>query len=148
MPLKLQVEGFAFGEPIPQRHTCEGVDVSPAMDWSGAPESTKSFALLVDDPDAPAGTWTHWMVWDIPGDREGLPEGARVGVTGTNDFGKTGYGGPAPPKGHGPHRYFFHLYAVDSKSLGLKAGARRAEFDSALRQHKTVEATFMGKYER
>ena len=148
MPFTIRVEGFAAGETIPKRHTCEGVDVSPAIDWSDVPESTKSFALIVDDPDAPGGTWNHWLVWDIPADRGGLTEGDRAGVSGTNDFGKPGYGGPCPPKGHGPHRYFFRLYAVDAKSLHLKPGARRDDLDRALRTHKTVEATYMGRYER
>jgi Raf kinase inhibitor-like YbhB/YbcL family protein len=148
MPFTLLAEGFQFGQTIPVRYTCDGVDVSPALDWSNPPENCKSYALVVDDPDAPSGLFTHWLVWDIPGDRLGLSEGSRVGVAGTNDFGKPGYGGPCPPKGHGPHRYFFHLFAVDAKSLELKPGARRADFDRELRRHKTVEATFMGTYGR
>jgi Raf kinase inhibitor-like YbhB/YbcL family protein len=124
------------------------VDVSPAIEWSEPPDGTKSFALIVDDPDAPVGTWNHWLLWDIPGDRIDLTEGTRVGVSGTNDFGKSGYGGPCPPKGHGPHRYFFRLYALNAKSLHLKAGAKRSELDATLREHKSAEATYMGVYER
>jgi len=148
MSFTMRVEGFVAGETIPKHHTCEGLDVSPAMEWSGAPEWTKSFAVIVDDPDAPGGTWNHWLLWNIPVGLGGLTEGARAGVSGTNDFGKTGYGGPCPPKGHGAHRYFFRLYAVDAKSLNLKPGAKRDDLDRALHQHQTAEATYMGRYER
>jgi hypothetical protein len=148
MPFSLRVEGFGFGETIPKRHTCEGEDVSPAMEWSDVPAGTRSFALIVDDPDAPAGTWNHWLLWDIAAGERSLPEKARLGVSGTNDFGRRGYGGPCPPRGHGLHRYFFHLYAVEADSLGLAAGSRRAEMDRALRRQKTTETTYMGRYER
>jgi len=141
MPFTIRLEGFADGETIPKHHTCEGLDVSPAMEWTGAAETTKSFAVIVDDPDAPGGAWNHWLLWDIPVELGGLTEGARVGVSGTNDFDKLRYGGPCPPKGHGPHRYFFRLYAIDAKSLHLEAGR-------ALSQHKTTEATYMGRYKR
>jgi hypothetical protein len=136
---------------IPKRHTCEGEDLSPAVEWSGAPPNTKSLVLIVDDPDAPVGTWNHWLLWDVPPDRTSIPEGfkpGRLGVSGTNDFGRLGYGGPCPPRGHGPHRYYFKLYATDVESLGLKAGAKRAELDRALRAHLVGEAWAMGRYER
>jgi Raf kinase inhibitor-like YbhB/YbcL family protein len=151
MAFKLMSSAFPEGGTIPNLHTCEGADVSPSLEWSGAPANTKSFALIVDDPDAPAGTWNHWLLWDIPASRNSLPQGFKTGQTGesgTNDFGKLGYGGPCPPKGHGPHRYFFKLYALDTETLDLRAGAKRADLDRALRNHTLAEAQCMGRYER
>ena len=151
MTFKLSVEGFRDGGTIPKRHTCEGKDISPALSWEDAPATAKSFALILDDPDAPAGTWNHWLLWDIPGSERSIAEGFRPGMTGasgTNDFGRRGYGGPCPPKGHGPHRYFFKLFALDVGSLGLGTGARRAELDAALRGHILAETQYMGRYER
>ncbi len=149
--MKLTVSGFDEGATIPQRHSCEGPDLSPAMSWSGEPAASKSFALIVDDPDAPVGTWNHWLLYDLPASTHALGEGikpAEAGLSGNNDFGRPGYGGPCPPRGHGPHRYFFKLFAVDVASLGLGAGASRSELDGALRGHVLAEAQYMGRYER
>lgn len=151
MPFRLTVEGFNEGEAIPRQHTCEGRDSSPALRWEGAPEQARSFALIMDDPDAPVGTWTHWLLWNIPAGATRLDAGYRagdLGVDGVNDFGRTGYGGPCPPRGHGPHRYFFKLYALDLDVLGVKPRAKRTEFDKALRGHVLAEAHYMGRYER
>jgi hypothetical protein len=151
MPFRLESPAFAEGATIPRLHTCEGADLSPPLEWSGEPEGTKSFALIVDDPDAPAGVWNHWLLWDIPASARALPQGCKTGQTaetGTNDFGRLGYGGPCPPKGHGPHRYFFKLIALDVPSLGLRRGARRAELDRTLAGHVLAEAQRMGTYER
>ncbi len=151
MTFRLTVEGFREGDTIPRRHTCEGEDVSPALSWEDAPPTARSFALIMDDPDAPAGTWNHWLLWDIPTGVNRIEEGFQpgsLGVSGTNDFGKPGYGGPCPPRGHGPHRYYFRLYALDVESLGLPEGARRAQLDAALRGHILDEAQYMGRYER
>jgi Raf kinase inhibitor-like YbhB/YbcL family protein len=151
MPFKLTVEGFNDGESIPRQYTCEGKDVSPALRWEGAPEGTRSFALIMDDPDAPAGTWNHWLLWNIPPGTAKLDAGYRagsVGVDGTNDFGRTGYGGPCPPKGHGPHRYFFKLYAIGVEALGAASGAKRRELDRALTGYVLAETQYMGRYER
>jgi len=151
MPLKLFIPAFPEGGTIPRLHTGEGADVSPAVEWSGAPDETQSYALIVDDPDAPAGTWTHWLVWDIPASTHSLPQGWKpgpAGVEGTNDFGRLGYGGPMPPKGHGPHRYFFKVFAVDVASLGLPAGARRDRLDHKLQGHVLAAAQYMGRFER
>ena len=151
MALKLILSSFPNGATVPKLHTCEGADLSPAIEWSGEPAETKSFALIVDDPDAPAGTWNHWLLYDIPASVHSLAQGFKPGTTGqsgSNDFGKPGYGGPCPPKGHGPHSYFFKLYAVNEPSLGLKAGAKRAELDRALKGHVLAEAQYMGRYER
>ena len=151
MTFKLTVEGFRDGGAIPRLHSCDGEDLSPALAWEGAPATAKSFALIVDDPDAPMGTWNHWLLWDIPPEKSRIEAGYRpgsAGVDGTSDFRRRGYGGPCPPKGHGEHRYFFKLHALDVESLGVAAGAGRSELDSALRGHVLAEAQYMGRYER
>jgi len=151
MPLKIFVSAFPEGGTIPKLHTGEGADIAPALEWSGEPPETKSFALIVDDPDAPAGTWNHWLLWDIPPSVHNIAQGHQPGqlaIDGTNDFGRRGYGGPMPPQGHGPHRYYFKLFAVQVVSLGLPAGAKRAHLDRALPGHVLAEAQYMGRYER
>lgn len=151
MPFTVTVEGFREGETIPRLHTCEGADVSPSLSWSGAPAGTRSFALILDDPDAPGGDWTHWLLWDIPAAVPALAQNFKpgaLGVSGTNDFGRPGYGGPCPPKRHGPHRYYFRVHALSVPSLGLSAGARRADLDRALKGKILAEARYMGRYER
>ena len=151
MAFRLNTGAFAEGGDIPKLHTCEGADLSPSLEWTGEPAGTRSFALIMDDPDAPAGTWSHWLLYDLPHSVHVLAQGYRpgtVGVSGANDFGKPGYGGPCPPRGHGPHRYFIRLYAVDLPSLGLKPGAKRADLDRALQGHILAEAQYLGRYER
>ncbi len=151
MALKLNIGAFAEGATIPKQYTCDGADRSPALAWSGEPEGTKSFTLIMDDPDAPVGTWNHWLLYDLPPALHELAEGFKpgdAGVSGVNDFGCPGYGGPCPPPRHGTHRYFFKLFAVDVATLGLKPGARRAELDRALKGHVLAEARYLGKYER
>jgi Raf kinase inhibitor-like YbhB/YbcL family protein len=151
MPFIISSPAFAEGETIPERHTGVGANTSPPLAWSGEPEGTHSFALIADDPDAPVGTWNHWLVWDIPGHLHALPEDWRPGSAGSagrNDFGRPGYGGPMPPKGHGPHRYFFTLHALDRPRLGLPAGASRADLDRALAGRTLARAACMGRFER
>jgi Raf kinase inhibitor-like YbhB/YbcL family protein len=151
MAFRLIVGAFPDGGSIPQLHTCDGADLSPAVEWSGEPSDTQSFALILDDPDAPAGTWNHWLLYDLSASVHALAQGYkpdRVGVSGKNDFEKLGYGGPCPPKGHGPHRYFFKLHALSVASLGVKAGVKRAELDKALKGRVLAEAQYMGRYER
>ena len=151
MAFQVIIGAFAEGATIPREHTYDGADRSPALEWSGEPAGTKSFTLMVDDPDAPAGTWNHWLLYDLPATAHELAETfkpGQAGVSGVNDFGKPGYGGPCPPPRHGTHRYFFKLFAVDVATLGLKAGARRAELDRALKGHVLAEARHMGRYER
>lgn len=151
MEFTVTVQGFAEGGDIPSRFTCDGEDLSPALRWQGEPPETKGFALIVDDPDAPGGTWNHWLLWDIPADIHSLPEGsghASPGKSGANDFGRRGYGGPCPPKGRGSHRYFFRLFALDTATLGLPQGAKRPVLDKALRKHAIAETAYMGRYER
>ncbi|MFQ5856368.1 MAG: YbhB/YbcL family Raf kinase inhibitor-like protein [Anaerolineae bacterium] len=147
----LQSPAFGEGDTIPRRYTCEGEDVSPELRWQDAPANAQSFALIMDDPDAPSRTFTHWVLFDIPSDRtslsEGLPAGD-IGTAGQNGFGTAGYGGPCPPPGHGPHRYFFTLYALDTDTLNLSSGTSRAEVEQALKGHVIGQAQLMGRYER
>lgn len=151
MDIDFSSPAFDAGGSIPREHTCDGADRSPPLRWGDPPDGTRAFALVVDDPDAPRGTWVHWLGWDIPATARGLPEGvgpeAQELVQGTNDFKKIGYGGPCPPPGHGAHRYFFRLYALD-RPLALPRGASRAELDRAMRGHVLAQAEWMGKYWR
>jgi Raf kinase inhibitor-like YbhB/YbcL family protein len=151
--MKLTSDGFADGQPIPKKYTCDGADVSPALQWSGAPAGTKSFALICDDPDAPMGTWVHWVIYGLPAalDRlpektptdETLPNGARQGLT---DFKRTGYGGPCPPPGK-PHHYHFKLYALDIE-VALKPRATKQDLLKAMKGHILAEAWLTGIYQR
>jgi Raf kinase inhibitor-like YbhB/YbcL family protein len=138
---------FENGREIPRGHTCEGDDTSPPLAWSDLPAGTRSLALVVDDPDAPGGTFTHWLAWDVEPGSGGLGEGEAAPTEGRNDFGTTGYRGPCPPPGHGPHRYFFRLHALDS-GLDLPSGADRADVDSALEGRALAVAELVGTYER
>jgi len=153
MTLAISSPNFAPGATIPKKHTCDAADTSPQLSWDGAPAGTRSFALIADDPDAPAGTWVHWVYYDLPANSAGLPENvAKVdapptgGHQGRNDFRRTGYGGPCPPPGK-PHRYFFKLYALD-RETGLKAGATKKEVEQAMRGHILEQAELVGKYGR
>ena len=144
---------FASGAAIPKPYTCQGTDISPALAWSGHPIQTASFALIVDDPDAPVGTWVHWVIWNIPGSAHQLPENVSKhdrldsgAVQGSNDFRKIGYNGPCPPPGKA-HRYFFRLYALDGK-LNLAPGATRQELDAAMKGHILAQAEYMGTFRR
>jgi Raf kinase inhibitor-like YbhB/YbcL family protein len=151
MKFSIRVNGFEEGGLVPKSYTCDGENSSPALEWSNEPLGTNSFVLIVDDPDAPAGTWTHWLLWDIPGHTHSLPAGfrpGRLGSSGTNDFGRQGYGGPCPPKGAGPHRYFFTLCALDRPALGLTPGAKRPELDAALTGRVLACTEYMGRYGR
>jgi Raf kinase inhibitor-like YbhB/YbcL family protein len=145
--MELTSSAFAFGQQIPRRHTCEGEDRSPPLAWTEVPEEISSLALVVDDPDAPAGTFTHWLAWGLDPATGALPEGASAPVEGRNDFGETGYRGPCPPPGRGPHRYFFRLHALED-ALELRPDAGRAEFDGALSGRSVAVAELMGTYER
>ncbi len=151
MALRIELPAFGDGQPIPAEFTCDAENESPEVRWSGLPPGTQSLALVMDDPDAPSGTWNHWLLWDIPARLGGLATGHPLHSpfrSGTNDFGKTGYGGPCPPRGHGPHRYFFRLYALDVETLGVPAGARRVTLDRALARHTLAHAEYQGIYER
>ena len=140
-------DAFEEGATIPRRHTCEGENRSPPLSWTGAPEGARSVALIVDDPDAPVGTFTHWLAWGIDPGAGGLGEGEAAPGEGRNGFGNAGYAGPCPPPGHGPHRYFFRLHALDAE-LDLRPGADREELEQALEGHVLETAELMGVYER
>ena len=153
MALSLSSSAFAAGAEIPEQYTCEGADASPALSWRGAPAGTKAFALIADDPDAPVGTWVHWVLYDVPADTTELAKGVPTDATlrtgakqGVNDFRKTGYGGPCPPPGK-PHRYVFTLYALDAPT-GLKPGARKADVLRAIQGHVLAQTELIGTYKR
>ena len=153
MNFVLSSSSFSNGSEIPRKYTCEGEDISPQLSWSQAPAGTEAFAIIADDPDAPAGTWTHWLVFDLPSSTSVLPENvaeesriATGGAQGQNDFHKIGYGGPCPPPGK-PHRYFFKIFALDHR-LDLKPGCSRRELEQAMRGHILAQAEWMGKYHR
>ncbi|HXE79776.1 MAG TPA: YbhB/YbcL family Raf kinase inhibitor-like protein [Vicinamibacterales bacterium] len=150
MPLTITSAAFAEGQMIPRRYTCEGDDVSPPLAWTGAPPGTQSFALIMDDPDAPRGTFTHWLVYDIPREtttfEAGMPPG-KAGRMLRNDFGKSAYGGPCPPRGHGVHHYRFTLYALDVPVIRVY-GDRRKDLDAAIASHVLESAVLTGWYER
>jgi Raf kinase inhibitor-like YbhB/YbcL family protein len=132
---------FAANAAIPIEHTCEGTNVAPPLAWSGAPTATQSYAVVVDDPDAPSKTWVHWVVANIPATATQLP----AGVDGTNDFGKTGWGGPCPPSGR--HRYVFKVYALDAPSLGT-AGMAKPQLLAAIKGHVLAKGELVGTYEK
>ncbi|HUH63678.1 MAG TPA: YbhB/YbcL family Raf kinase inhibitor-like protein [Terracidiphilus sp.] len=151
--LTLTSSAFASGAAIPPQFTCKGHDVSPALEWSGAPANVAGFAVIMDDPDAPAGTWVHWVLWDLPASAHSLPQGVpkREQVSdgarqGRNSFGKIGYGGPCPPAGQ-THRYFFRLYALDAKP-DLAAGADRDALDAAMKGHVLAQGEYMGTFHK
>jgi Raf kinase inhibitor-like YbhB/YbcL family protein len=149
MALTLSSPAFTAGGDIPKLFTCDGSDMAPHLIWTGAPEGVRSFALIVDDPDAPSGTFTHWVLYDIPGDRTDVPSGTRsdaIGLSGRNSRGQIGYTGPCPPSG--THRYFFRLFALDVETLGLTAGASRNAVEDAMAAHLLERAELMGRYSR
>lgn len=153
MAMTLTSPAFKNGEAIPTENTCSGDDRSPELNWTSVPAKAKSLALIVDDPDAPVGTWVHWVLYDLPADEGGIPEdvtsaetmpnGAKQGI---NDFKKVGYGGPCPPPGK-PHRYFFKLYALDA-TLKLAPKATKAQVEAAMKGHIVEKAELMGTFGR
>ena len=152
MEIKITSSAFEEDGLIPEKYTCDGIDISPPLAWTSIPEGTKTFALICDDPDAPMGTWVHWVLFNIPANINELPEsilperslesGAKQGM---NDFHKIGYGGPCPPGG--THRYFFKIYALDTE-LDLEAGTPKPELLKAMEGHILAEGQLMGKYGR
>jgi len=153
MSLTISSPSFTNGGNIAQNFTCDGADLSPQLSWSDPPAGTKTFALLVDDPDAPVGNWNHWAIWNVPASARGLAEGIRKeerlsdgSMQGRNDFRKTGYNGPCPPPGKA-HRYYFTLYALDT-TLDLKPGATKKEVEAAMKGHVLAQGEWMGRYGR
>ena len=144
---ELTSAAFEQGRPIPPKYTCDGEDLSPPLAWRGIPERTVSVALVVEDPDAPGGAFTHWVAWGVPPDAGGIGEGESAPAEGRNDFGSVGWGGPCPPRGHGIHRYVFRLHALGAE-LGLPAGAAREEVNEALPKRPLGVAELIGTYAR
>jgi Raf kinase inhibitor-like YbhB/YbcL family protein len=151
--LSLSTNAFKPGAIIPQQFACGGLDASPDLDWSNAPQKTTSFVLIVEDPDAPGGTWVHWVVYDLPAGIHHLPEGVPKrndiqggGRQGDNDFDEHGYSGPCPPPGR-PHRYFFRVYALDT-FLNLKGRVTKAAVEQAMKGHVLAQGELMGRYDR
>jgi hypothetical protein len=148
MTFTLISSAFAQGQPIPRKYTCDGEDISPPLRWNDPPDGTQSFALIADDPDAPVGTWVHWVLYNLPAngrdlpERAGLPPGSQEG---RNSWKRLGYGGPCPPSG--THRYFFKLYALNTK-LNLAAGADKPQLLRAMAGHILTQAETMGVYSR
>lgn len=150
--IQLTSSAFEEGKFIPSKYTCDGADISPPLKWSNAPQNTKTFALICDDPDAPVGTWVHWVLYDIPSTVTELPEGVPSDKTlssgaihGINDFRKYGYGGPCPPSG--THRYYFKIYALDTE-LKLAPGAKKSDVEKAMEGHILATGQLMGRYKR
>lgn len=153
MNFQLTSTAFQQGQTIPKQYTGDGHDISPPLKWSPVPEKTKSLALICDDPDAPAKVWVHWVIYDIPPTEQELTEHVPASQSladgskqGKNDFGKIGYGGPAPPPGK-PHRYYFKLYALD-QPVSLQPGATKEQLLAAMQGHIVGEAQLMGIYKR
>ena len=150
MSFKLFATAFSDGGWIPTLHAYDGADLSPALEWNGDPPETRSFVLIAEDPDAPAGVWCHWLLYDLAPKVHNLTQGWKPGtqgLSGANSFGKSGYNGPCPPRGK-PHRYFFRLFALSAHTLGLPAGVERPELLEAIAPHVLAEAVYMGRYER
>jgi Raf kinase inhibitor-like YbhB/YbcL family protein len=152
MEIKLMSAAFKEGQPIPRGYTCDGTNVSPPLEWTGVPKSATTLAIVCDDPDAPAGTWVHWVLFNLPSDVIGTVENTPQtetllggGMQGLNDFKKIGYGGPCPPRGR--HRYFFKIYALDSE-LPLKPGASKADLEKAMEGHIVAQGQLIGTYSR
>lgn len=147
MTLHLMSSAFNQNGPIPSKYTCDGDNISPPLRWEGAPKETKSYVLIVDDPDAPRKTWTHWVVYNISPTTSECKEGAAPGgaLQGVNDFGNANYGGPCPPSG--THRYFFKLYALDTV-VTLPRGASQQQVEAQIKPHILGEAQLMGTYSR
>ena len=148
--IQLTSSAFKNGQAIPRQYTCDGIDISPPLEWKSLPKTAKTIALIADDPDAPSGTFVHWVLYNLPAENIGLVENVPPtetikggGIQGKNGFGKIGYGGPCPPSG--THRYFFKVYALDIE-LALKAGATKAEVEKAAQGHMVAQGQLMGMY--
>jgi Raf kinase inhibitor-like YbhB/YbcL family protein len=152
MKIEIKSASFEEGGMIPSKYTCDGEDISPSLSWTPPPKGTKSLALICDDPDAPMGTWVHWVLFSLPPEVTELSESIppdkvlKIGAKqGRNDFGKIGYGGPCPPRG--THRYYFKLYALDSE-IDLEPGATKDELIKAMKRHILAETQLIGRYKR
>lgn len=144
----LASEAFSEGKPIPAEYSCDGANRSPGLAWGEPPQGTKSFALVIDDPDAPSGTFRHWGLFDIPASTRSIGAGKSAGTAVENDFGKPGYGGPCPSQGHGPHHYRFKLFALDIERLSLGASAKVIDVEREAAKHAIAQGELVGTYER
>jgi Raf kinase inhibitor-like YbhB/YbcL family protein len=147
MALHVSSPAFADGAAIPKKYTCDGDDVAPPLEWKGEPENSKSIAVICEDPDAPAGTFTHWVMYDIPASTHSTSEQPSIGKVGMNDFGNSGFGGPCPPRKDHAHHYHFHVYALDIESLG-RAGLSNKGAREAMKGHVLAEGEVTGTYQR
>ena len=150
--MKVESAAIKEGQPIPRQYTCDGINISPPLEWSGVPKSAKTIAIVADDPDAPAGTWVHWVLYNLPAENIGLVENVPAtdnlkagGFQGKNDFGKPGYGGPCPPSG--THRYFFRVYALDTL-LDVSAGSDKRTVEKAMKDHILGSGELIGMYKK
>jgi Raf kinase inhibitor-like YbhB/YbcL family protein len=154
MAMHMTSPAFKDGDRIPKRYSCDGEDMSPPLTWSDAPEETRSFAIFCDDPDAPSGTFHHWAIYDIPKTTHALPEDFASKIDrslilqGKNDFGRVGYGGACPPKGHGPHHYHFKVMALDCGHLDMQGKDDAVQIEALARRHCIAEAEVVGLYSR
>jgi len=146
--LSLTSDAFQDGHPIPDRFSCDGANQSPALKWDEPPAGTKSFALVIDDPDAPSGTFRHWGAYDIPASTRSIASGQRVGTEVNNDKGTPGYTGPCPPKGHGVHHYHFRLFALDVDRLALSPNPKVADVENEASKHAIAQGELIGTFER
>ena len=146
--LSLTSDTFQDGQPIPAQYTCDGAGQAPALHWGDPPARTKSFALVIDDPDAPSGTFRHWGVYDIPAAARSIGGGQRSGTVVNNDKGTPGYTGPCPPRGNGIHHYHFKLFALDVEKLEIPAGATVADVETKAQKHAIAQGELIGTYER
>ena len=147
MALRVSSSAFSNGADIPSKYTCDGQNVAPPLEWSGVPEESKSVAIICDDPDAPSGTFTHWVQYNIPASTHALPERESTGAAGVNSFGKMGFGGPCPPQKDRAHHYHFHVYALDVDSLG-RPGLSKEDALKAMQGHIVAEGELIGTYQR
>ncbi len=147
MTIQVSSSAFKEGEQIPRQYTCDGQNISLPLAWTGVPSDTVSLALIMDDPDAPSGTWVHWVLFNLSPKLTGLEQGKNGGgIEGKNDFSKNSYGGPCPPRGSN-HRYYVKIYALD-KQLELKAGATKSQVESSMHGHILAQGQLMGRYSR
>jgi Raf kinase inhibitor-like YbhB/YbcL family protein len=146
--ISLTSTAFKDGQPIPVEFSCDGANISPALQWSEPPAGTKSFALVIDDPDAPSGTFRHWGGYDIPASARSIATGRRAGIEVNNDGAKPGYTGPCPPKGHGVHHYHFRLFALNVDKLNLGPSAKVIDVETAASKHAIGQGELIGTFER
>ena len=146
--ISLTSDAFTDGQPIPAQFSCDGANRSPALKWGEPPQGTRSFALVIDDPDAPSGTFRHWAAYDIPASARGIASGQNAGTEVDNDAGTRGYTGPCPPPGNGVHHYHFKLFALDVEHLAIAPSAKVVDVENAAAKHALAQGALVGTYQR